>query len=466
MKRITRRGGAVPGTLKKSFGLMAALLLLIVAAAPVMAHDPEPGAIERTWARTDKPVADGVVERTWMWGPDAASEAIMEPYAESPGGERLVQYYDKARMEINNPDAMDDGLWYVTNGLLVVELMTGMLQVGDDSFEAREPAMVNIAGDPGFAETPTYATFAGLMDAPAYAAGTVITATVDGQGNVGNADSQEAFNVTAGEMAPNTGHRTASVFWDFMVSSGPVYEGGQIVNGRLFQNPYYATGLPITEAYWSLIMVDGTEKWVLTQAFERRVLTYTPDNNAGFQVEAGNVGMHYWQWRYEMAPPPAGEADDQVYTAYLTPDAETMEVTSNADGDAIFFINADGQMEFEIIVVDIQDVTAAHIHLGMPGEDGPVVATLFMGEFSTNDVGVLANGTIAAGDLQGDLEGSSLGTLIAEIEAGNAYVNVHTTSNPGGEIRGQLVPVPEPGVFGLLGMTGFALLRHRSRRTV
>jgi hypothetical protein len=431
------------GTLKRSVSLIAALLLLIIAAAPVMAHDPEPGAIERTWARTDKPVADGAVERTWMWGPDAASDAMMEPYLESPGGQRLVQYYDKARMEINNPNMPDDGLWFVTNGLLVVELMTGMLQVGDNSFESREPAEVNIAGDPGFAATPTYATFAGLMNVPAYAEGTVITATVDGQGNVGSAASQAAFNVTAGMMAPETGHRTASVFWDFMVSSGPVHENGQIVDGLLFQSPYYATGLPVTEAYWSLIMVDGTEKWVLTQAFERRVLTYTPDNDPGFRVEAGNVGMHYWQWRYEIAPPPAGEIVDQVFYAGLTPEAETMNVVSSADGDAVFYINASGQLEFEITVVDIQDVMMAHIHLGMPGEDGPVVALLFDGTFSTNEVDTLASGTLAAGDLVGPLSGASLANLVSELEAGNAYVNVHTAANPGGEIRGQIELISE-----------------------
>ena len=34
------------------------------------------------------------------------------------------------------------------------------------------------------------------------------------------------------------------------------------------------------------------------QCFERRCLTYTPANPAGWQVEAGNVGQHYYQWRY------------------------------------------------------------------------------------------------------------------------------------------------------------------------
>ena len=435
LNTLKLKGGALAAGMKRPVALLGAILLLIATAAPALAHEPAPGAIERTWARTDMPVANGMAERTWMWGTEANSDLIMEPYAESPGGMRQVQYFDKARMEINNPDAPDDGLWYVTNGLLVVELMTGMLQVGDDSFEEREPANVNIAGDPGFAETPTYATFAGLMDAPAHPQGAVITATVDGQGNTGNADSQTVYNVTAAMLAPQTGHRTASVFWDFMVSSGTVYEDGMYMEDRLFQNPYYATGLPVTEAYWSLIMVDGTEKWVLTQAFERRVLTFTPDNNPGFQVEAGNVGLHYWQWRYDMAPPPTGEVTDQVFYATLTPDAETMDVTSSADGDAVFYINAQGEMEFEIIVVDIQNVTAAHIHIAPEGEDGPVVAPLFMGEFSTNSVDTLVTGTLTDADI---LEGYTLASLLAEMEAGNAYVNIHTTQYPAGEIRGQL----------------------------
>jgi hypothetical protein len=36
----------------------------------------------------------------------------------------------------------------------------------------------------------------------------------------------------------------------------------------------------------------------LFQAFERRMLTYTPSNSPAFRVEMGNVGRHYYQWRY------------------------------------------------------------------------------------------------------------------------------------------------------------------------
>src|SRR5712672_577744 len=41
--------------------------------------------------------------------------------------------------------------------------------------------------------------------------------------------------------------------------------------------------------------------------------------------------------------------------------------------------------------------------------------------------------------------------LIAGIEGGQTYFNIHTTAHPGGEIRGQLEPVPEPTSLLLLG---------------
>jgi hypothetical protein len=41
---------------------------------------------------------------------------------------------------------------------------------------------------------------------------------------------------------------------------------------------------------------------VLVQCFERRCLTWTPGNPNGWTVEAGNVGQHYYQWRYAREP--------------------------------------------------------------------------------------------------------------------------------------------------------------------
>jgi hypothetical protein len=65
-----------------------------------------------------------------------------------------------------------------------------------------------------------------------------------------------------------------------------------------FGDAFSGTGFPIMEAYWVTVPVGGEMKDVLLQCFERRCMTYTPDNPPDWQVEAGNVGLHYLDWRY------------------------------------------------------------------------------------------------------------------------------------------------------------------------
>jgi dipeptidyl aminopeptidase/acylaminoacyl peptidase len=68
-------------------------------------------------------------------------------------------------------------------------------------------------------------------------------------------------------------------------------------------------GLPITDAYWTRAKIGPDERDVLVQLYERRVLTYVPDNPAGYKVEMGNVGQHYFQWRYPHLGQPWAEPD-------------------------------------------------------------------------------------------------------------------------------------------------------------
>src|SRR6187551_28142 len=86
-------------------------------------------AFEQVWQRADYPVAQGRAERSWLWGP-AARDNRTEQLVESPGGKRQVRYYDKSRMEINDPNGDPNSPWFVTNGLLVVEMISGHMQVG------------------------------------------------------------------------------------------------------------------------------------------------------------------------------------------------------------------------------------------------------------------------------------------------------------------------------------------------
>jgi hypothetical protein len=290
--------------LRKITTSLLALTLAIVT-LPIQALDTNAAPVRGNaqswvWARTDMPVAQGVVNRTWMWGPEAMTGQLAEEYDDSPGGSRVVQYFDKSRMEITDPAGDAGSPWYVTNGLLALELITARVQVGDSRFEHGSPAHINVAGDSNDPQGPTYYTFSGLLDHQPLPLNSTIVQTVNRAGNVESNASLGRHGVTAAYHVPETNHTVASVFWDFMNSEGIIESGS--VDGpdvaRLFENPFYATGLPITEAYWTNVRVAGEQRQVLVQAFERRVLTYTPGNPPGWEVEAGNVGRHYYHWRY------------------------------------------------------------------------------------------------------------------------------------------------------------------------
>lgn len=141
---------------------------------------------------------------------------------------------------------------------------------------------------------------------------------------------------------------------------------------------------------------------------------------------------------------PPGSEFQRNFRTHLTGDEEVPAVQTQAQGQAIFKLSADGEsLDYKLIVANIEDVLMAHIHLAPTGENGGVVAWLYPDGpppqlIEGRTQGVLAEGTITADDLVGGLAGEDLDDLLTEMRAGNTYVNVHTTTNPGGEIRGQI----------------------------
>lgn len=227
-------------------------------------------AFERVWSRTDQPIANGSANRTWMWGPTGLIGRA-EVYQQSNGGARQVQYFDKARMEITDWQRDRANPWFVTNGLLVREMIEGRVQIGDGEFMQRAAAEVGIAGDASDPQAPTYASLQKLLGRVPNKIGTTATQMLRRDGSTAEAAARPEARLAY--YVPETGHHVAQVFWNFLQSRGPVGDGSR---SDVLIDWVFAMGYPISEPYWTRVNVSGVEQDVLMQAFQRRVLTYTP----------------------------------------------------------------------------------------------------------------------------------------------------------------------------------------------
>jgi hypothetical protein len=97
--------------------------------------------------------------------------------------------------------------------------------------------------------------------------------------------------------------------------------------------------------------------------------------------------------------------------------------------------------------------TASHIHVGAPGVPGPVIVCFV--PFTP----AATAGTIIGGPLPFPVAN------IPDLLAGNTYFNIHDPIYPGGEVRGQLVPVPEPATIALAGLALSAFVARRRAKT-
>ena len=127
---------------------------------------------------------------------------------------------------------------------------------------------------------------------------------------------------------------------------------------------------------------------------------------------------------------------------------------TSAQAQAIFHLSNDStELHFKLIASNIENVVQAHIHAGPPGENGPIGVFLYglVAPGGGRTDGVLSQGTITADDFvdNGPFDGMSVADVAAIMDAGQAYVNVHTNDGvgavntgpgdfPGGEVRGNI----------------------------
>ena len=119
----------------------------------------------------------------------------------------------------------------------------------------------------------------------------------------------------------------------------------------------------------------------------------------------------------------AGERDAGV-NVKLTGAEEVPPVKTTASGTGSFNISSDKSVSGSITTTGVEG-TAAHIHEGPAGKNGPVIVPLTKGANNTWSVAPRAKLT---------------DSHCESYKAGNLYVNVHSAANKGGEIRAQLSP--------------------------
>ena len=138
------------------------------------------------------------------------------------------------------------------------------------------------------------------------------------------------------------------------------------------------------------------------------------------------------------------QAQTMNFTAPLSGGNQVPGVVTGSAGIATISLNqATGVVTYRVEVYNMPvGTTASHFHVGAPGVSGPVVVNFTVATNISNDYAI--TGTASATDLvpraaQGI---NSWEDFLQALQLGNIYVNVHSTNNPGGEIRGQVVRVP------------------------
>jgi hypothetical protein len=140
-----------------------------------------------------------------------------------------------------------------------------------------------------------------------------------------------------------------------------------------------------------------------------------------------------------------------TFVAALNGANEVPPVETDTFGRARIVFNADDTAaEFQLQVRQGVGITQAHIHCAPAGVNGPIVVFLaglnaqgynVDGIFPWITGATITDSSMIARTAEecGGTAIANLRDLIALIRAGNAYANVHSLANPGGEVRGQLV---------------------------
>lgn len=294
--------GALTDRSNECFGLLVIRALLfaigvvvVVSTLPVKHSQPiafaDP-AFTRYYARSS------ATEQQLLWG-GGPLVSLVEPFTGAPGNRRLVQYFERGRMEVAD-SAEPATAGAISQGLLVREMATGYVQLGYDDFVQGDPAPIPLFGGAADAGNPTL-TYADFATPVATEAGDLSGEVLDEWIAPGGAISEATppAEIRLDRYEPATGHNIPRVTTSWLKTD------------PFGIDPNVALGLPISEPYWTR-SGKGEAGISLVQLFERRVVVYTPDLPMAERFSLTSAGRHYYRWRYGNDPgADAGSAEQR-----------------------------------------------------------------------------------------------------------------------------------------------------------
>jgi hypothetical protein len=169
-----------------------------------------------------------------------------------------------------------------------------------------------------------------------------------------------------------------------------------------------------------------------------------------------------------------------IYDANLSGDSES--VSPGTGFAQVTFDNVADTMRVQVSFSGLlAPTTASHIHCCTPLPDtGTAIVATTTPSFTGFPLGVTSGtydhtfdttlattyNSVFITDNGGTVD-SALAALLTGLNKGDAYLNVHSTMFPGGEIRGFLAAVPEPSTWAMmiLGFAGIGFMRYRRRNS-
>lgn len=265
-------------------------------------------------------------------------------------------------------------------------------------------------------------------------------------------------------------------------TNNPFYRAGQLRGGEAGENlqKVYAYGLrngfgfdfdPLTGRLWdsqnsddafseiNQVSAGDNLGWVQIMGPLSRVAEFKAieTSTAIDPVTKGSyLGLQQARWlptNIANTPAEALARMTQIYeggvsfSAVLSGDEGVPPVATSGRAIISLVLDTQGQLHYKLAAeTDIADVTAIHLHLGARGQNGPVVAPLGSPGGQDFTAGqLIASGVITDASVL-ELTGfnGTVAELAERIRQGRVYTNLHTVTNPGGELRGQVTVVGTP----------------------